>query len=90
MVEIRNVETVRELLSGDMVKNRPYVLHEGHGLISMDYYNKEDDGSNDVKNIVMTLQYQAPYETSADKQRVDKIEVELEMLINAVYALDMI
>ncbi len=90
MVEIRNVKTVRELLSGDISKNRPNVLHEGHGLISLDYYNNEDDGSNDVKNIVLTLQYQATYETSADKQRVGKIEAELETIINAVYTLDTI
>ncbi len=88
MSKIITVNTARELLSGDMSKYRPYFLNEYDGLISVDYYNKEDDGSNNVENIELTLMYEAAFETAADIKRLGKIEATIELIINSVHMLD--
>ena len=84
---MEKVNTLEELLSRDMSKYRLNVIHESQGLISVDYYDKEDDGSCLVKNIELTLIYEVPYETDMDKEQVGKIVTLLETIIDLLNGL---
>lgn len=83
-MKIQEVYTLKELLSGDLSKYRLNVIHEGFGLISVDYYGNKDDGSNLIKHIELTLQYEAPYATNQDKVRIGQIITLLETIIDLV------
>ena len=90
-LKIKEVNSISELLGGDMNKCRPYFIHESYGHISLDYYDREkDDELNSDENRVLTLYYQAPYKTDNDIERIGRIESKMNLLVDIVNELHLL